>query len=710
MANQLIHETSPYLLKHAHNPVDWWPWCQDAFDKAKLENKPIFVSIGYFSCHWCSVMELESFSDPSTAKIMNDFFISIKVDREELPDIDHQYQLVYQVMNGRGGGWPLSVFMTADKVPFFTGTYFPPTRRFNMPAFKDVLLQIAKTYQSSYAQIDRTKASISKHLQDIQTRIQDSVQYSKPNFVIVEQSASDLASEYDQQFGGFGSAPKFPHESSLAFLLSEGIRQQKRLYVKIVMYTLEVMCNGGIYDQLGGGFHRYSVDDQWLVPHFEKMLYTQAQMADVLLDTYQITGNTHFRDIAQEVLDYTIRELGNPKGGFYSGADADSEGKEGKFYIWSYQEVFDVLGKDLGDIFCEYYGISKRGNWEGVNILTINSSMSKIAKKYKRTESDILQDLKAAKSKLFQYRQKRIPPGIDNKVLTGWSSLMIKPLIRMAWILGGNSELGLKYSHTALKTLDFLLEYMYKDFILYRVFKEDSTGETIKIPGFLEDYVYCAMAMLDGFEYSLNIRYLNCALELASVLITDFWDNSNSGMFFSTSQHDTPMNRFKDVFDSPLPSPNSVSVILFNRLYFFTEDSKWIDYSEKILKCFSAAANQGSGLGMSTYYQALVWHLSHNTELIILDGKNDTEAEFSLCSQLQRMWIPNRVQLKVSADFSNLPYELHERSWRLGKSLSVDGQTTAYICQNFSCSLPLISIKDIKIYLNDNRIYPILIE
>ena len=370
----------------------------------------------------------------------------------------------------------------------------------------------------------------------------------------------------------------------------------------------------------------------------------------------------------------------------------------------------DILGKDLGDIFCEYAGISKRGNWESSNILTVASSLPKLAQKFKKGEPTIAEALHTAKLKLFQYRQKRIPPGIDTKVLTGWSSLMIRPLLRMALILGPTNGSGLRYSQMALKTLDFFLDYMYKDSLLFRVFKEDSHGDSIKIPGFLEDYVYGAMAMLDGFEYSLYPKYLSCALDLANTLITDFWDPTNGGFFFSTSNHDTPMNRFKDVFDSPLPSPNSVAVILFNRLYFFTEDSKWIDYSEKILTCFSAAANQGSGLGMSTFYQALVWHLSHNTELLVLNSKTTDHEDFSLWSQLQQLWIPYRVQLNISADFSNLPSELHERSWRLGKSLAANDQSTAYICQNFSCSLPLTSIQDIKTYLHENKLYSLLIQ
>ncbi|MHA2336315.1 MAG: thioredoxin domain-containing protein [Candidatus Hodarchaeales archaeon] len=703
-ANQLIHETSPYLLKHAYNPVNWYSWCEEAFERSEMENKPIFVSIGYYSCHWCNVMEKESFEDFTIAEFLNKYFISIKVDREELPDVDHQYQLVYQLMNGRGGGWPLTVFITPDKVPFFTGTYFPPKSKMGLPGFLELLKQIENAYRTQQSKIHSSKDSIKANIKSIQERLRGEIVNSIPEIKIVEDAALELASTYDKNNTGFGSAPKFPHESALMFLLSEGIRTNNKAYIKIVKYTLESMCGGGIYDQLGGGFHRYSVDDYWLVPHFEKMLYNQALMSETLLDMYQITNEKYFLNKAVDTLSYVLRELKNPSGGFFSGADADSEGIEGKYFVWNRKEILSILGDNVGEIFCYVFGISNKGNWEGTNILNVSSTLKQASKKFNKSEEELKSILKDSKNKLFNFRSKRIAPGIDKKILSGWSSLLVKPLLRASSILSTENEKTKEFSDTAKLTLDFIKDFMIREGLLYRVYGFSDENKKIdpnnaKILGYLEDYIYVALAFIEGFEHFLKYEYFETALYLTYDLVNNFWDDEAGGFYSSRKAHNTPLQRYKDIFDSPLPSPNAIAIVLFHKLYYFTEDSNYLEYANKILIAFNGAALQRSGLGMASYFQSLAWSHSHSTEIIMITNeKSKNTKNNKLWKFLQQIYIPSRIQLRIDNNLSNLPKEFLDRSWIQGKSMKND-QETLYVCKDFVCSAPITNIEELKQYL-----------
>jgi hypothetical protein len=500
--NRLINESSPYLLQHANNPVDWYTWGEDALQRAKKEDKPIFLSIGYSACHWCHVMAHESFEDEEIAKIMNQNFINIKVDREERPDIDDIYQKVCQLATGTGG-WPLSIFLTPDQRPFYAGTYFPKYSRYGMPGFGTILNQLAEAYKSKKQEIHSATSEFMHALSNTAKDVQGKGENIERS--IIDEAAVGLLQMGDPIYGGFGQAPKFPNTSNLLFLLRYYDISQISRFKDFVMFSADKMAVGGIHDHLGGGFARYSTDQKWLVPHFEKMLYDNALLTQLYAELYQISGNVKYLKIVEKILEYVIAEMTSPHGGFYSAQDADSEGEEGKFYVWSKQEIVNVLeDTTISDIFCEYYGITEAGNFEGKNILNIRNSLNHLAQKYHMTIEAIEDVINDASKRLFEVRSKRVRPGQDDKILTSWNGLMISGFAKGYKITGNK-----KYLDAAINAVNFIESKIAKnDGRLQRAFKDGIS----KLNAYLDDYAFYVNALLDVFEIYAQPKYLQKAI------------------------------------------------------------------------------------------------------------------------------------------------------------------------------------------------------
>ncbi|HLM59221.1 MAG TPA: thioredoxin domain-containing protein, partial [Pyrinomonadaceae bacterium] len=545
-SNRLINETSPYLLQHAHNPVEWFAWGEEAFEKAQKEDKPILISIGYSACHWCHVMEHESFEDEATAKIMNEHFINIKIDLEERPDVDQIYMQFVQMTTGHGG-YPLNVFLTPDRLPFFGGTYFPPVNRYNMPSFQRVLLSIAEAWDNKR---DELLVSANEIMEEIR-------RFGSPEFEAGDLSYAQLDAAYlnfqrtfDRVNGGFGGAPKFPPPMSLEFLLRYYKRTKDENALEIVEKTCTAMADGGIYDQLGGGFHRYSVDAIWLVPHFEKMLYDNAQLVQVYLHLFQATKKPFYKRVAVETLEYIIREMLNESGGFYSTQDADSEGVEGKFFVWTPEEIAGILGAEEARIFNFYFDVSEHGNFEGKNILNVKNSLAVSARQLNVSEEKLAEITERGREKLYAEREKRIKPFRDEKVLTGWNGLMLATFAEASAIL--NAE---NYLEIAKRNADFILINLQKDGYLLRTWKDGKA----KLNGYLEDYANFINGLTELFQVSGEMKYLSEAERLAELMISEFWDENAGGFYFTANYHETLLMRSKDFYDNATPSGNSAA-------------------------------------------------------------------------------------------------------------------------------------------------------
>ena len=564
--NRLAGETSPYLLQHAHNPVDWYPWGEAAFAKARKEHKPIFLSIGYSACHWCHVMERESFESREVAAILNTEFVSIKVDREERPDVDRIYMTAVQMMTG-SGGLPLSVFLTPDLKPFFGGTYFPPEDRFGRPGFKSLLTQITGLWRDQRAEITKRAAhaaeAISLHLDGMPAGTAAVALETAPDAVAdnararISDAVEALVYSYDQKWGGFGSQPKFPPSGTLGLLMRRYVRRGDEKLLRMVTHTLDRMAYGGMYDQIGGGFHRYSVDRKWLVPHFEKMLYDNALLAKHYLEAYQLTKRPLYRRIATETLDYVIREMTDSSGGFHSSEDADSEGEEGKFYVWSAPEIKKALGNDAA-LFSRYYGVTAHGNFEGRNILSVRDGLESFARAEKTPANSLEKQLTALRKKLLGVRAKRVRPGKDDKVLSAWNGLMISSLAKGYQVLGEK-----RFLKAAQAAAGFMASTMMDDEShLFRTYRRGKA----RIPGYLDDYANMANAFLDLYEASLDPRWLTAADGLAARMIELFWDEKGHGFYFASARHKNLLARAKPYTDGSTPSGNSTAVLALLRL------------------------------------------------------------------------------------------------------------------------------------------------
>ncbi|MGE0826523.1 MAG: thioredoxin domain-containing protein [Candidatus Binatia bacterium] len=666
--NRLIHETSPYLLQHAHNPVDWYPWGEEAFARAKQENKPILLSVGYSACHWCHVMEHESFESEKIAKLMNELFVNIKVDREERPDIDEIYMNAVQMLTGRGG-WPMTVFLTPEGKPFYGGTYFPSEDRHGLPAFPRVLAGVAQAYYERPQDVAQSTSQILANLEKL-TQREETIRSLQVE--TLERAAASLVQHVDQTYGGLGGAPKFPNSMVFAFFLRAYKGTNNEQYLRVTTHTLRKMAAGGIYDHLGGGFHRYSVDERWLVPHFEKMLYDNALLAGLYLEAYQVTHEEFFRQMVEDILAYVEREMLHPNGGFYSTQDADSEGKEGTFFIWSQEEVLLLLGEEKGAIFCRYYDVTDVGNFEHYNILHPTLTVEQLAKLFDRSSDDVSQVLRDAKARLFAIREQRVKPGRDEKILTSWNGLMVSAFTEAYKVVGNP-----RYLEIARKTASFILNNLYKNERLLRSYRDGQA----KVNAYLDDYAYFVAALLDLYEATFERLYLDRAKDLTEVLLTRFWDSNEGGFFFTSDEHEVLISRSKSAFDGAVPSGNSVATLNLLRLGFLTDTRKYIEKAEKILRLFYDPMEQNP-FGFSHMLSALDFYLRNPTEIVVLGDREGAETQQWL-SHIHRFFLPNKTIRCVN------PHEGEAMPSFLAGREHQGGKLTAYVCQNFTCSLPV---------------------
>ena len=664
--NRLIHETSPYLLQHAHNPVDWHPWGEDALAKAKAENKPILLSIGYSACHWCHVMERESFENPDIAALMNEHFVNIKVDREERPDLDDIYQKSAQAFMRRSGGWPLTVFLTPHQEPFWGGTYFPPTPRHGMPGFPEVLLGVVEAYRNEPDQVTQNTQKVKAGLRQINA--------SKPSTepldaTLLDGAVKDLGSFYEPVNGGFGQAPKFPTPPPFHVLLRQFARTGDHQALDRVLHSLWKMAAGGIYDHLGGGFHRYSTDGQWLVPHFEKMLYDNAQLVRLYLDGWRLSREPRFRQVVEETLEYLRREMVHPDGGFYTAQDADSEGHEGKYFVWEPTEIREILGLDPGNTFCRLYDITDQGNFEGKNIPNLIHANGRIDVTDLPDADRVMAD---ARRTLLEVRERRVKPLRDDKILTGWNGLMLSGVLDAYQTLGNPAYLTM-----AEKALAFLLERAYQNGRLFRTV----TGGQGKLNGYLDDYAFLSAALIDAFEATAKPAYLDKARELTAVLIEQFWDVQSGGCFFTGKDHESLIQRMKTGEDSAIPSGNAVAAMNFLRLFHYTGEQSYLDKAEHTFRLFRANMDQNP-FGMASLLCALDFYLSKPKE-IVLAGRPGTAEMKDLLSKIFWRYVPNKTLVLVDGAGAGYVPAVAK-----GKT-ALDGKPTAYICHNFTCSQPV---------------------
>ncbi|QBD81431.1 thioredoxin domain-containing protein [Ktedonosporobacter rubrisoli] len=696
--NRLINETSPYLLQHAHNPVDWYPWGEEALRKAKEEDKPILLSVGYSACHWCHVMERESFENPEIAALMNQHFVSIKVDREERPDVDSIYMQAVQALTQQGG-WPMTVFLTPDGRPFYGGTYYPPHDRHYgrqvMPGFPRILLSMASAYQTRRQDVEEQASQLAEYLnrrsnaplhsEEHKFAASDPLQMFKP-------ACQELAADFDSIYGGFGGAPKFPNTMVLEFLLRMHLHRQKgeldtqsvlkkHSELDIVELSLQRMAYGGIYDQLGGGFHRYSVDAEWQVPHFEKMLYDNALLSRLYLHAYLVTNKPLYRRVVEETLDYVIREMTSPEGGFYSTQDADSEGEEGKFFTWTVEEIKALLPVEDAPSFMQYYGVSEHGNFEGKNILHIQQTAQKVADDAQISLDELQAMLKRDREMLFKAREQRIKPGRDEKILTSWNGLMLRSFAEAARYLSRPD-----YLQVAINNANFLLRELRPAGRLLRTYKDGRAH----LNGYLEDYVYLADGLLALYEASLDPQWFSQARQLMDQALDLFADRQNGGFFDTGNDHEALLSRPKDIMDNATPAGNSVAIGVLLRLAAFTGYIEYREYAEKYLQALAELMIQhpqafGHVLG------ALDFALSQSQEIAIVGDAESPEAR-ALLECVNSRYLPNSVLACAAPEnrevVSAIPL-LQDRPLKNGKA-------TAYVCQQFACQEPVNTAEDLK--------------
>ncbi|MCC6587308.1 MAG: thioredoxin domain-containing protein [Bryobacterales bacterium] len=677
--NRLADEKSPYLLQHAHNPVDWYPWGDAAFAKARAEDKPIFLSIGYSTCHWCHVMERESFESEEVAAVLNRSFVPIKLDREERPDIDRIYMAFVQATSG-SGGWPMSVWLTPDLKPFFGGTYFPPDNRYGRPGFKSILEYIANAWLS-----DRQRIIQSSH--DIVAELRKQAEW-EPGAGWLDGSIADTCfavfrRSYDSKLGGFGQAPKFPRPVTFNFLFRYYKKSGNREALDMALHTLREMARGGMNDQLGGGFHRYSVDERWFVPHFEKMLYDQGQLAVSYLEAFQISGDPFFAQVAQDILEYVLRDMTHEGGAFYSAEDADSvidsrvptEKGEGAFYIFTAAEIEEVLGPQAAEWFNFRYGVERDGNvrndphgeFTGRNILFEARTVAETARRFSVNEAELVKALDDATAKLMRARNKRVRPHLDDKILTSWNGLMIS-----AFALGGQVLNQPRYLTAAKGAADFILERMSQPTLLRR-FREGDAA----IPGFLDDYAFFASSLVDLYECTLEERYLSEAIRLAAEMVDRFEDKQGGGFYSTAGEDPTLVMRMKDDYDGAEPSGNSGAATLLLRLAEMTAAGSFRESAERCLKAFA----QRLRTVPHATPQLIVALMFSQTKpkQIVLAGKPGSEDLDALLAEVHRHFVAHRILLL--ADGELLPHTQ--------PMTPIDGKAAAYVCENFACQLPV---------------------
>ncbi|MDP3704207.1 MAG: thioredoxin domain-containing protein [Candidatus Omnitrophota bacterium] len=678
--NRLIHEKSPYLLQHAYNPVDWYPWGEEAFAKARQEQKPIFLSIGYSTCHWCHVMEHESFENPDIAAAMNRWFVSIKVDREEHPDLDQVYMTAVQSLTGHGG-WPLSVFLTPELKPFYGGTYFPPERRFNMPGMNDMLPAVAGAWQQKREEImtsaDELTASLQAHLAPPSGRETIAIETLHAAF-------NQAVGAFDAAHGGFGDAPKFPRSPELSFLLAYWARTGTGQALEMVTTTLDHMSRGGIHDHLGGGFHRYATDAQWLVPHFEKMLYDQALLARTYLEAYRATKRPEYAKTARGIFAYVLRDLTDPGGGFYSAEDADSEGAEGKCYVWTPQEITQVLGSDAGELFNRFYGVTPDGNFEhGASILNVEQPLEIFATLKGVEPGALAQQLASSRERLLAVRASRVRPHRDDKILTSWNGLMIASLAYGAATLDDP-----RYLEAARRAADFVLTSLRRDGVLLRRYREGDA----RYPGTLEDYAFFSYGLLELYEASFDPRYLAEAKALATQMLTRFWDDAQGGFFLRSREESALIVRAKDAHDGATPSGNSMALHVLLRLGRLTGDDRLETAGRRALETFAATVARVP-FGFPQLLMAWDFALGPTKEIVIAADSSVPEAA-ALVRTVRERFLPRAVTLlhppgnAGAAIEALVPYVKPQGL--------IGGKPAVYVCEQFVCRLPATTVAEVQ--------------
>jgi len=675
--NRLIEETSPYLLQHAHNPVDWLPWGTEAFERAQKEDKPIFLSIGYSTCHWCHVMERESFENEQIAKVMNEHFVSIKVDREQRPDVDEIYMSAVVMMTG-SGGWPLSVFLTPEGKPFYGGTYFPPRDAYGRPGFERLLLSVAEAWKNRRQELVGSAAKMSELLQS------QACPTGKNNLSpeILDVAFVSFQNVFDAVNGGFGTAPKFPQPTNLSMLLSYWHRTADNQTLNMVEKTLDAMADGGIYDHIGGGFHRYATDAQWLVPHFEKMLYDQALLSKVYLQAYQITKKECYAQIAREIFDYVLRDMTDPAGSFYSAEDADSEGREGTFYLWDPKQTVIVLDEEQARVFNAYYGVTNQGNFEeGKTILNIKTSMKQLEQEFRKDQAAIENILTAARTRVFQERAKRIRPHRDEKIITAWNGLMISSLSYGGAVLGKE-----KYIEAARRSAEFILSTLRKNGRLMRYYRDGQVVEK----AFLDDYAFTAMGMLDLYEATFDTKWLIEAKSLSNQMIELFADTETGGFFLAGKDSEKLIARTKPGSDGAIPSGNSVAALVLLKLGRLTMDPHFTEMGDKVLETFSQQLERSPAYS-SAMLRALDFRLGPTQEIIIA-GNSDASDVKQMLKLIHGKFLPNAVVLLHEPDkadsalYNTVPF--------IKNQTAIDGKATAYVCKNYVCKKPVNNINE----------------
>ena len=669
MANRLAQETSPYLLQHKNNPVDWYPWGEEALEKARAEDKPILLSVGYSACHWCHVMERESFEDEATAEIMNKHFVNIKVDREERPDVDSIYMSAVQAMT-RHGGWPMTVFMTPDGAPFYGGTYFPPVPSRGMPSFKQVLLSLADAYANRREEVLASAENVREFLKESSTA---SIPRSEVSEGLLTHAANALAGQIDNRFGGFDGAPKFPQAMNLEVLLRHHKRTGDRAALSGVELTLRQMANGGIYDQLGGGFARYSVDEYWLVPHFEKMLYDNALLARLYLEAYEATGDGFYHRIAEETLDYVMRDMRSPEGGFYSAEDADSEGVEGKFYVWTPEEIEATLEPEDAKLAERYWDVTERGNFEGKNILNVPRPPEAVAAEFGLSTEELWQRILLIRERLFTEREKRVRPGRDEKVLAAWNGLMLRAFALAAGATGRE-----EYLRVAEENAVFLLEKLVVDGRLRRSYKDGQA----RLNGYLEDYACVADGLVELYEATFETRWLREAASLADAILGLFWEEAEGAFYDTAADHEELVTRPRDVYDNATPSGNSVAVDVLLKLSVLLEREDYRERAGAVLDNLSGGMVQVPG-AFGRLLSALDFYLSTPYEVAII-GEREAPDTKMLLETVYSSYLPN----KVVAGRSENDEEATQLVPLLANRPMRGGRPTAYVCVNYACQSP----------------------
>ncbi len=680
-ANHLAGATSPYLLQHAHNPVDWYPWGEEALNRAKAENKPIFLSIGYSACHWCHVMERESFEDPATAKIINEQFIAIKVDREERPDLDEIYMTAVQLLTGQGG-WPLSAFLTPELKPFYGGTYFPPEERSGMPSFGRVLRAVAEAWRERPDEVARGAKQVVEALEA--NAAPEPAAGGRVDASLPAAAVAALRAQFDPQWGGFGGAPKFPPSGAIALLLREHRHAGEADALRMATVTLNRMARGGIHDQIGGGFHRYSVDARWLTPHFEKMLYDNAILARLYLEAWQATGHKRYRRVAAGIFDYVLRDMTDPGGGFHSAEDADSEGEEGRFYVWRPEEIRAAMGEADAARFNDYYGVTEPGNFEGRNILHVAKKPSEVAGALGISEAELEKRLDPMRRKLLAERQRRVRPGKDDKVLAAWNGMMISALARGYQVLGDR-----RYLEAAEKAARVVLEEMLRDGTLMRSYRGSGgagQGGASRLPGYLDDYAEMARALVDLYEASFDLRWLEAADRLADKMTADFWDEEHGGFFYTTAEHKNLLVRTKPLYDGAVPSGNSTATLVLLRLAKLLDRGEYTEKAQRVLSWASAAMRRQPRAHLDLLVAA-EFHLRPGREIAVAGDPTSSETR-ALVDVVHGRFLPNKVLALAPVDGA-----AHERAAERipllrGKTM-LAGKPTVYVCENFACKQPV---------------------